>query len=64
MTRRKRRLWLRQQDLRAMGAGPSLMAHRVGSDGRAEVRQLTADTRSRAPFGPEGDVQTLAKQRL
>jgi hypothetical protein len=37
MNRRRRRL--SQQDLRAAGATPGLMAHRVGPDGRARFEQ-------------------------
>jgi hypothetical protein len=37
---RKRRL--SQQDLRAAGVTPGLMAHKVGPDGRARLEQLTA----------------------
>jgi hypothetical protein len=41
MTKRKRRLT--QADLRAMGASPGRLATRYSPEGRAEVRQLTAD---------------------
>jgi hypothetical protein len=41
MTRRKRT----KADLRAMGASPGLMAHRVGPDGRARLEQLTTQLR-------------------
>lgn len=37
---------LSQQALRATGATPGLMAHRIGPDGRARLEQL-------APEGPE-----------
>jgi hypothetical protein len=40
-SRKKRRL--SQQDLRAMGATPGLMAHRVGPDGRAHLEQLAPE---------------------
>jgi hypothetical protein len=33
---------LTQQDLRAMGTTPCLMAHRISPDGRARLEQLTA----------------------
>ena len=33
---------LTKAELRAMGATPGLMAHRVGPDGRARLEQLTA----------------------
>ena len=39
--RRRRRL--SQQDLRALGATPGLIARRVGPDGRARLEQLTAE---------------------
>jgi hypothetical protein len=45
MRSRKKRL-LTQQDLRAAGATPGLMAHRISPDGRARLEQL-------APEGPE-----------
>jgi hypothetical protein len=54
MPRRKRHL--SQQDLRAMGASPGRLATRYTPDGgRAEVRQLTSEakTRPRLRFGPE-----------
>jgi hypothetical protein len=38
---RKRRL--SQQDLRAAGVTPSLMARRIGADGRARLEQLTPE---------------------
>jgi hypothetical protein len=41
---RKRRR-ISQQDLRAMGAGPGLMAHRVGPDSRPRLEQLTTQLR-------------------
>jgi hypothetical protein len=52
--RRERRLRLRQQDLRAMGASPGRMLTRYSPDGeRAEVRQLTAESRPRPPASSE-----------
>ncbi len=49
MRGRKKRL--SQQDLRAMGATPGLMARRVGPDGRARLEQLTAEaSRQRKDF--------------
>jgi hypothetical protein len=39
MNRRRR---LTKVELRAMGASPGLMAHKVGPDGRARLEQLTA----------------------
>jgi hypothetical protein len=42
--RKKRQLT--KAELRAMGATPGLMAHKVGPDGRARLEQL-------APEGPE-----------
>jgi hypothetical protein len=44
--RRRSQRRLTQAELRAMGATPGLMAHKVGSDGRARLEQL-------APEGPE-----------
>ena len=48
MTSRKRRL--SQQNLRAMGVSPSLMAHRVGLDGRSRLEQLTSEGSARPPL--------------
>ena len=42
--RKKRQLT--KAELRAMGASPGLMAHRLGPDGRARLEQLS-------PEGPE-----------
>ena len=39
MSRRK----LTKAELRAMGATPELMAHRVGPDGRSRLEQLTSE---------------------
>jgi hypothetical protein len=56
-----------QAELRAMGATPGLMAHRVGPDGRACLEQLTAEasgrpslflrpgSNKRSQIGQEGD---------
>ena len=44
MARKKRQLT--KAELRAMGATPGLMAHKVGPNGRARLEQL-------APEGPE-----------
>jgi hypothetical protein len=55
-SRKKRQLT--KAELRALGATPGLMAHRVGPDGRAEVRQLTADARS-----PRGEQLFDERQR-
>jgi len=40
---RSRRRRLSQQDLRAAGATPGLMAHRIGPDGRARLEQLAPE---------------------
>ena len=40
---RSRRRKLTKADLRAMGATPGLVAHRVGPDGRARLEQLTSE---------------------
>ena len=50
MIRRK----LTKAELRAMGATPGLMAHRVGPEGRSRLEQLTseAETGPRPPFRP------------
>jgi hypothetical protein len=37
--RRRKKLLLTQQDLRAAGVSPGLMAHRVSPDGRARLEQ-------------------------
>jgi hypothetical protein len=52
MTRRKRRLT--QADLRTMGASPGRLATRYSPEGRAEVRQLTADADRTPLFLPRG----------
>jgi hypothetical protein len=58
MTRRK----LTKAELRALGATPGVMAHRVGPDGRARLEQLTADARPRPPFGPGLTNNTKASE--
>jgi hypothetical protein len=52
-SRKKRQLTKAQ--LRAMGATPGLMAHRVGPDGRARLEQLTAEASGRLSLfcGPD-----------
>jgi hypothetical protein len=40
---RSKKKKLSQQDLRAMGVTPGLMAHRVGPDGRARLEQLSSE---------------------
>jgi hypothetical protein len=47
-----RRRRLSQKDLRAMGAAEGLVSVKYAPDGRAVVRQLTAETNPRPPFGP------------
>jgi hypothetical protein len=42
MSSRKRRR-LTKAELRAMGATPGLMAHRIGPDGRARLEQLAPE---------------------
>jgi hypothetical protein len=37
-------------ELRALGATPGLIAHRVGPDGRSRLEQLTADNTRRESF--------------
>jgi hypothetical protein len=41
--RRERRRKLTKAQLRALGATPGLMAHRMSPDGRARLEQLTAE---------------------
>ncbi len=47
MKRERRQRRPSQADLKAAGASPGLIAHRVGPDGRARLQQLT----------PESDVR-------
>jgi hypothetical protein len=53
MPQRKRRL--SKQDLRDLGATPSLMHRRVGPDGRARLEQLAPESpqRRREAFGQD-----------
>ncbi len=48
MNRRRRRLT--QQDLKALGYTPGLMARRYDTDGRARLEQLTSEASGRSPF--------------
>jgi hypothetical protein len=48
VNRRRRRL--SQQDLRAMGTTPGLMARRYDAAGRARLEQLTSEASGRPPF--------------
>jgi hypothetical protein len=45
MTRRRRKPT--KAELRAMGATPGLMAHKVGPDGRARLEQLAPESDER-----------------
>jgi hypothetical protein len=48
VNRRRRRL--SQQDLRAMGTTPGLMARRYDAGGRGRLEQLTSEASGRPPF--------------
>jgi hypothetical protein len=58
--KRKRRL--SQQDLRTLGVTPGLMVRRIGTDGRARLEQLTAETRPRPSFGAGLTKNTKASE--
>ena len=63
MIRRKRRL--SQQDLRVMGASPRRLAMRYTPDGeRAQVRQLTAETRPQPPLDRGSLVEVKSTRRV
>ena len=55
MRSRKKRA-LTKAELRALGATPGLMVHRIGTDGRARLEQLTSEGSRR----PEVFVWRLA----
>jgi hypothetical protein len=55
LSRSRKKRQLTKAELRAMGATPGLMAHRVGPDGRARLEQLTAETSARRTTSLPGE---------